>query len=191
VCKLLRKVLPTAPCCLVFGGKCELARNLLYRLYNPDPNPTMTKAFKFFSAAAAFAILNATAPLAPAAAYHGAEPSPSDGEVQLSYELSLRSSATSLSCNSGDRFSHTLSVCDAAGCHVQELDGRSKLVFRVAPKSRILVASSAAFSADGIIYGESEADELKAGAEARLVQTVTGSGGCLKSVVYDVKLVVE
>ena len=61
----------------------------------------------------------------------------------------------------------------------------------MAAKSRILVASSAAFSANGVIYGESEADEIKAGAEARLVQTVAGGDGCLKSVVYDVKLAAQ
>lgn len=110
-----------------------------------------------------------------------------DAQRPVGYELQVLSSATSLKCDASHSFRQTLSVCGASGCRTRDVTESRKLHFDASENGRITVATSATYSLDGIVYGESEVDQVRVGKTGRFVQTVVGHSGCLKSVAFELR----
>jgi hypothetical protein len=103
------------------------------------------------------------------------------------YELDVLSRATALSCDANHEFHQRLQICGVRGCTSIELDDRKTLSFIATRGETIHLATGVFFSVGGVVFGDTNADQLGVGAAGRFAHTVSGYQDCIKSVYYEIR----
>ncbi len=105
------------------------------------------------------------------------------------YELIVKSTATSLSCDADHQFRREVKICSESGtvCRTLDVSEAPKTGFEAAEDETITILTSVSYRDGGVVFGDAASELLHAGITGSFTHSVAGKGHCMKSISYQLR----